>query len=368
MRLLLTAVALLAVAVTGGCGSGASSGGPSADGGSSPSGTPATGAGSSAQRFLSGYVESDGRVLRHDQGNDIVSEGQAYGMLIAQQAGQDAVAARIWSWTRAHLQKQDGLLAYHANEQGHILDSQAASDADTLAAYALLRAKGPGASALHAQGHALASAVLAHETFRDARGRLVLAAGPWAVQPRVVDPSYWMPSVFDDLGRMTGDPRWSRLAAESVRLVDQLTQGGRTLPPDWARVQGSRAVATGQGGGGGTPQYGADAQRLPIWFAASCDPRARRLAAAWWSVLQQDNRSAALALSPSGAILDGTPAPLALLASEASAAAAGDTSGAAQLRTGALQSNAGTPTYYGSAWVALADGLRAGTGGGCRHA
>nr|WP_235733865.1 glycosyl hydrolase family 8 [Mycolicibacterium austroafricanum] len=33
--------------------------------------------------MLSRYVESDGRVVRHDEGGDVVSEGQAYGMLIA---------------------------------------------------------------------------------------------------------------------------------------------------------------------------------------------------------------------------------------------------------------------------------------------
>jgi hypothetical protein len=37
-----------------------------------------------ADSFLAKYVTSHGRVLRHDQGDDIVSEGQAYGMLIAE--------------------------------------------------------------------------------------------------------------------------------------------------------------------------------------------------------------------------------------------------------------------------------------------
>ena len=37
-----------------------------------------------ADRFLAGYVTGDGRVIRRDQGGDIVSEGQAYGMLIAE--------------------------------------------------------------------------------------------------------------------------------------------------------------------------------------------------------------------------------------------------------------------------------------------
>jgi hypothetical protein len=49
---------------------------------------------------------------------------------------------------------------------------------------------------------------------------------------------------------------------------------------------------------------------------------------------------------------------VALLASAASAEAAGDTAGAARLRTGAAQADRGHPTYYGAAWLALADQLR----------
>src|SRR6266571_1756749 len=38
---------------------------------------------SSAQAFLDGYIDPDGRVVRRDQGGDTVSEGQSYAMLTA---------------------------------------------------------------------------------------------------------------------------------------------------------------------------------------------------------------------------------------------------------------------------------------------
>src|SRR4051794_5104300 len=66
-----------------------------------------------AERFLERYVTPDGRVIRRDQGGDIVSEGQAYGMLIAELAGRSATVRTIWSWTKAHLRRADGLLQYH---------------------------------------------------------------------------------------------------------------------------------------------------------------------------------------------------------------------------------------------------------------
>ena len=103
-------------------------------------------------------------MIRHDQGGDIVSEGQAYGMLIAELAGDSATTQRIWSWTQQHLQRPDGLLSYHANGDGAVLDPQSASDADTLIAFALLRYSGADSDSLHAAGKQVAAAVLAHET------------------------------------------------------------------------------------------------------------------------------------------------------------------------------------------------------------
>src|SRR5947199_38809 len=81
---------VLAVTVTG-CG------GSSAPHVRAPSTSPATTA--AAQRFLERYVTADGRVIRRDQGGDVVSEGQAYGMLIAEVAGRPAVADAVWRWT-----------------------------------------------------------------------------------------------------------------------------------------------------------------------------------------------------------------------------------------------------------------------------
>jgi endoglucanase len=48
---------------------------------------------------LASYVRPDGRVARPDQGDDTVSEGQAYGLLLAEANGDDATFRRIWGWT-----------------------------------------------------------------------------------------------------------------------------------------------------------------------------------------------------------------------------------------------------------------------------
>ena len=162
-------------------------------------------------------------MIRHDQGGDIVSEGQAYAMLLAEVAQRSALVRTIWSWTSAHLGRSDGLFAWHADGSGQIEDPQSASDADVLIAYALLRYRGTDQAALHAEGRRIADAVLANESVTLPDGAPLLVAGPWAksTSPPTVDPSYLMPGVFDALARLTGDGRWTRAAAASIATVSR---------------------------------------------------------------------------------------------------------------------------------------------------
>jgi endoglucanase len=309
-----------------------------------------------AVHFLTRYLTADGRVLRHDQGGDVVSEGQAYGMLIAEIAGRPSTVRTIWSWTASHLSRADGLLAFHAGGDGRIRSHEPAADADVLAAYALLRYDGLHDRAMHAAGRRLAGAVLAEESTSLPSGDLVPVAGRWATatSPPTVNPSYWMPGVFAALGRYTGDERWSRAATASERLLAELAEGGRRLPPDWARLENGRLIPATPPGRRAEIQYGLDAARLPLWLGTGRSATGRRLAASWWNgLLRADDRAAALALSLTGEVTDSQTNPLPLLAAAAAAAAAGDLTASGQLRGRAAAQGQQTPTYYGDAWLAL---------------
>ena len=322
-----------------------------------------------AEVFLARYVAADGRVVRRDQGGDTVSEGQAYGMLIAEVADRPATVRAIWSWTRAHLRRDDGLLISDVNDAGDVVNAQPATDADTLAAYALLRYDGDDEDTLHAAGRRLATAVLDGES-TTLDGQPVLVAGPWAkaMSPPVVNPSYLMPDVFAALAHHTGDDRWQQAATFALTLLRQLTNDGRTLPTDWARVSSDGLVPIPDPGGNTPVQYGLDAARLPVWLGTSCTPAARRLAARWWSTLRHDDRAAALALSPSGAPTNTATNPLPLLAAGTAARAAGDATTSQTLRSRAAQQSRRTPTYYGDAWLALSGALLDRTLDVCREA
>jgi endoglucanase len=299
-------------------------------------------------------------VVRLDQGGDTVSEGQAYGMLLAEVAADPAAFRRIWDWTRSHLRLRNGLFAYQTNAAGTVVSQQPASDADLLIAWALLRYRGPGAAAWHRDGHQVATAILAHEVTTGPGGMPVLAAGPWATgRPASLDPSYWSLSAMQGLAHLTGRAEWRRMAAGAVTLTRSLTQDGRLLPPDWAELTAGGTLRPEPAPNGSQPQtqYGLDAQRTVAWFAASCIPQARALAARWWPMLRPGDRAQALALNPAGGVLNATPAALPLVAAAAAAKAAGDSPAAHRLLHRAAAQQHSQPTYYGGAWNALGTAL-----------
>src|SRR5258708_4314187 len=272
--------------------------------------------------FLASYTLPDGRVVRLDQGHDTVSEGQAYGMLLAEMVGDDAQFRRIWQWTRDHLQLPDGLFAFHTDAAGKVVSPEPATDAELLIAWALLRYRGPAAATWHQDGRRGAAAILAHEVTTEPGGMPVLTAGPWATgPPATLNPSYWSLAALHSIGQLTGSDEWHRLAVSAVRLTGELTPGGRVLPPDWAVLSADGTVhpVPAPDGSAPEPQYGPGAQRTVVWFAASCDPLARSLAARWWHLLPPGHRSLRLALRLGGGLVNPSNAPRPLTASSAAA-------------------------------------------------
>lgn len=324
-----------------------------------------------ARSFLSRYMAANGRVVRHDQGGDTVSEGQAYAMLLAVALDDRHKFSQAWTWDRRHLQLPDGLFAWHwANNA--IVDGNPATDGDLDTAWALLlAARRFHRPAYRSQALRVGAGILANETATVGAGlvpaaapwvpdhpsTLVLVAGNWARTPRAAaDPSYDSPEALTALTAATPDPRWSQLKASSTSLL-QLLEFGRSakLPPNWVVLDSGGTVhAAATPSSSGQPVYGLDAQRILVWLAASCSSADKRLAAAVWPVLQrsQDN-GGAIAYTLGGRRRARAVSPLGLVAAAAAAEAAGARGAASRLLNKATARAASTPTYYGDAWVAL---------------
>ncbi len=285
--------------------------------------------------FLNRYLEPDGRVVRRDQGGDTVSEGQAYALLITVATGDRSRFARVWAWTAQHLQRPDGLLSWHWAD-GHVVDPEAAADADLDAARALVFAaeRFEDASYLE-QAQRIGGAVLDQETATEG-GSPVLVAGPWARQvPVRVNPSYIAPQTFTALAGVTGDGRWMQLIDSGVADLRALT--ANDLPPDWAQVDGNGTPSPASSPAGDQPHYGYDAARVPLRLAEACAAGSRGVAADLWPRLRARRNQH----------------PVAFVGAAAAAGAAGDAAARDRLLEAAERRDAEQPTYYGAAWVAL---------------
>jgi endoglucanase len=310
-----------------------------------------------ATSFLGRYAEPDGRVSRLDQGGDTVSAGQAQGMLIAVALGERGPFARVWAWTRSHLQLRSGLLASRWRA-GRVVDGEPASDADLDAARALLIAAGRfHVAAYRSAGLRIARAALAQETVK--RGRLrVLVAGPWARTRGIVDPGYWAPRTLAQLQAATGDRRFGALEAGVIRLAAMLTSAAPHLPSDWAAVSSSGSIhpiAAPPGRPAAPPQYSLDAARLPIRFAEACSGSARRVSASLWPFFAaQGAARIGAAYTLSGGAKNPDQTAVTLVGAAAAAQSAGDPQARDQLLAQAKSINSRFPTYYGGAWIAIA--------------
>ena len=310
-----------------------------------------------ARAFLTSYVDGDGRVVRRDQGNDTVSEGQGYALLLADATGDASTFARVWQWTRTNLQQPNHLFAFHWTG-GSVADTMPAADADTQIAWALAIASRKFHNSGYASAaRAVASAIASNEIGYDDSGKPTLSAGPWAKpsgQPVTVEPGYWTFPADTTLAALTGDHRWQALAAADLAHLSALSNNGAKLPPDWAQLGGGSSGQPLSAPGAGptsTPSTGLDGLRALVW--ADCTTATRNLDSHWWPLVRSTATAAPMSRSPSGQPVNNNQAPLSAVASAATAAATGDTTMRDKLLNTAADVQRHYPTYYGSAWVAL---------------
>jgi endoglucanase len=308
-----------------------------------------------AEHFLDRYVRSDGRVVRIDQGGDTVGEGQAYAMLLAAAIGDRRRFETVWAWTQNNLRRPDGLISFLWRD-GHIVDPQAASDADLDASRALLlaacRFHEPG---LRSQALRIGEAIMGVEV-ATVRGAPVLTAGPWALTPAIIlNPSYFSPATDAALHAASGDSRWTSLSASSRAITSALMSGSARLPPDWARLEGVTPVPIGSPSAPQTPpEFSFDAVRTLVRMAEDPDPAGRRIAARAWPVFaNQDPTALPVQHALSGRPIGDVRHPVVLVAAAGAADAAGHPAARDGLLDEAEALDRRSPTYYGAAWVAL---------------
>ncbi len=311
-----------------------------------------------AARFFDGYVEPDGRVVRHDQGDDTVSEGQAYAMLIAVATTDRAKFDSTWNWSKKNLLQPNGLFAWKWKD-GKVVDPQPATDADLDTARALSLASSHFKDDKYAKdARDVAKAIAENELAYQGDGRPVIIAGPWAHQlPYYTNPSYHSPRAEQEISKLTGDRRWAEVTKRQREIIDQLdgAPDKPLLPPDWATVSLSGAATPSSPPRSSSPvKYSWDAVRTPIRLAESCDGADRTQAGQMWKLLNRSRQSKGSAgMSLDGEVQDHAQTAIGSVAAAAAAKSAGDTQQSNTLLDVADRVDSNNHTYYGAAWAAL---------------
>lgn len=211
---------------------------------------------------------SDGRVVDTGNGGISHSEGQGYGMLLAEAFDDRPTFEAIWRWTQEALGgvRGDGLLAWKWEpEEGRITDPNAASDGDLLVAWALLRgASRWGEPTWRSEAVDLLTALERSVVVPHRLGPMLLP-GPegfdGGAEP-VVNPSYWVFPALSAALAETGRRVWGDLIDSGLSLCREARFGAFEVTADWVLLSDPLQPAPGF-----EPVFGFNAVRVPLYLA-----------------------------------------------------------------------------------------------------
>jgi len=153
--------------------------------------------------WKSNYVTSSGaggyqRVMRPEDGNDTVSEGIGYGMLLAVYFNDKTLFDNLWNYKQLKNDGQ-GLMNWHIDSNGNVIGAGSASDADFDIAFALLKAQERWGGTYGATANSEINKIATQDI--NASDYHVKPGDAWDDYEY---PSYFMPAFFRQFGQATG--------------------------------------------------------------------------------------------------------------------------------------------------------------------
>jgi len=199
------------------------------------------------------------RVRRPENNGDTVSEGMAYGMLLAVHFDDRDLFTKMWRYVRAgnHL-NQNGLMNWQISSGGAVIGFNSATDAELDFAYALLVAvRVKGWCEFADAANTLIGKILTYEVDVD-----VLKPGDMWGGASLTNPSYFSPAYYEMFLQHTGNQRWANVIASTYATINKINQlnAGTGLVPDWCDKDGRPSSGMGY-------QYKYDGCRTP-WRVA----------------------------------------------------------------------------------------------------
>jgi endo-1,4-beta-D-glucanase Y len=175
------------------------------------------------------------RVQRPEDGGDTVSEGQAYGMLMAVMLNDKGTFDNLWAYTKNYF-NDVGLMHWRIGADGSVIGPGPASDADQDMAYALIVAdKKWGGYRQEAQ--TLLKSIIDHEVDLENH---IFKPGQWGGK-EALNISYLAPGYYRIFADYTGDNNWLKIAEKSYELIEKTAHPETGLVPDWSDDKGNPA-------------------------------------------------------------------------------------------------------------------------------
>ncbi len=197
---------------------------------------------SSYATWKSSYVTSNGaggflRVQRPGDGYDTVSEGIAYGMVLAAYLQDKPTFDGLWKYAQSHFDA-NGLMHWRIDANNTVVGRNAATDAEEDMGLALIVAdKTWGGYTVDAKG--LIGRILQHEV---EAGSFVLKPGDvWGGSDRT-NPSYFAPAYYKVFEAYTGEAAWTAVANKAYEIIANVNAksgaGTTGLQPNWTTCGG----------------------------------------------------------------------------------------------------------------------------------
>jgi endo-1,4-beta-D-glucanase Y len=194
------------------------------------------------------------RVQRPESSNDTVSEGIAYGMLMAVYMTDKATFDGLWGYAQTKF-NTNKLMTWHWDASGSSLSGPgAASDADEDMAFALVMADKQWGG-YNAAANALLTAMLNKEV---SSSNLLLPDDSGNMSSDA-NPSYYAPAYYKVFQTYSGQARWGMVVTQTYATLGRCANGTTGLVPDWCNPT-SGAIAR-------STHYGYDAARTPFRIA-----------------------------------------------------------------------------------------------------
>jgi endo-1,4-beta-D-glucanase Y len=243
--------------------------------------------------------------------NSTVSEGIAYGMILAVVMGDQMLFDALWQYSQLH-KNDKGLMNWYIGPNGEVLGAGGATDSDEDIAWALVMADRQwGGSGSVGEAYLSLAKKQIDRIWQfevdHTRDDLILPGDTWGSNV-LFNPSYFAPNQYRIFGQVTGKTaEWNRVIDTGYTMLEkclspELKNEENGLAPAWCKPDGTLASDQPQ-------NYQYDSARVPFRigqdYCYTGEPRAR----AYLAKISKFFHGVGAANIVDGYGLDGTPQP-----------------------------------------------------------